>query len=132
MSESTPTEKPKLVLSDATRILFCIAAPSHSLRDIFGIARVDGKDKIISMGRPWLKVHPIRTNEASFDPDLFRKYARSFSDGETFMVMWILNVWNPSYAKSKKWNFDLFSALGTLDDGNRKAICDWLAHPIWP
>jgi len=48
------------------------------------------------------------------------------------MAVWLLNVWNPSYAKSKKWNFDLFAALANLDSGNRQAICDWLKNPIWP
>ena len=125
-------EKPKLVLSDATRILFTIAANSHTLRDIFGIGRGEVNDKILPIVRPWLQPHPVRTNEFSFDPDLFKKYTRSLSDGETFMVLWILNVWNPSYARSKKWNFNLFDALGTLDNGNRLAICDWLKQPIWP
>ena len=28
--------------------------------------------------------------------------------------------------------FDLIEAAGTLDDGNRAVIGEWLARPFWP
>jgi len=82
--------------------------------------------------RAWLVKRYADSMELNFDPDLFFKLNRNCSDGEFYMVLFLLNVWNPSYAATKKHKFDLFAALNSLDEGNRQAICDWLQHPIWP
>ncbi len=117
-------------------MLFRIAAPSHTLRGFMGIeldhSSVVSKIKIVTCVRPWLKAHILRPNDLSFDPDAFFKLTRSCSEGERHMVLWLLNVWNPSYAKNKKWHFDLFDALGGLDSENRSAIVVWLNNPQWP
>lgn len=130
---ATLPEKLKLVLGEAARSLFHIAANSHTLRDLMGIEQTGlGTFKILPVARPWLTPHPLRANEFSFDPDRFRKCNRSLSDGENDMVLWLLNVWNPDCAKLKKWDFDLFAAIGRLDSDNRQAIADWLSNPVWP
>jgi hypothetical protein len=130
MSNST-----KASLSNPTRILFHIAAHSHTLRETFGIEFEEpenGKFTFASIPRPWLIPHPIRQDEYTFDPDRFATLLQACSDGQRHMFLWILNVWNESYAKSKGWQFDMFKAINSLDKGNRDAIARWLQHPVWP
>ena len=125
----------KATLSEPTRLLFHVAARSHTLRETFGIEIEDWENYKISFAgipRPWLVPHPIRRDEFSFDPDMFATRLLACSDGQRHMFLWILNVWNESYACSKGWQFDLFKALNTLDAENRQAIAWWLEHPVWP
>ncbi len=125
----------KASLSNPTRVLFHIAAHSHTLRETFGIEVEDlenCKISFASIPRPWLIPHPIRRDEYSFDPDKFATHLQACSDGQRHMFLWILNVWNENYAKSKGWQFDLFEALNTLDAENRQAIAWWLQNPVWP
>lgn len=79
--------------------------------------------------RPWLA---RRGDELTFDADRYAATLDYCSDYTRHMRLWILNIWNSSYAKSKGWHFDLFKALNGLDDGNRAAIAWHLKHPIWP
>jgi hypothetical protein len=124
-------------LSEATRILFFIAARSHTLAQIFGVSvNPDDDCKLVfhRIGRPWLVPHSVRKTEYTFDPDVFaeRWIEGGASTGDRHMALWILNVWNSGHARSKGWTFDLFKALDSLDDNNRSAIGWHLAHPIWP
>ncbi len=125
----------KATLSNPTRLLFHIAAHSHTLRETFGIEiedRESDKIRIVNISRPWLVSHPVRRDEYTFDPAKFAKLLEGCSDGQRHMFLWILNVWNENYAKSKGWQFDLFKALNTLDGENRQAIAWWLKRPVWP
>lgn len=127
-------EKPKW--SKATQILFWVAAESHVLAEQFGVQIETGdkgdKLKFFNVPRPWLKAHPVHPTELSFDPDEYAKTLYQCSDYTSHMRLWILNVWNSSYANSKGWHFDLFKALNGLDDGNRRAIAHFLESPMWP
>jgi len=76
--------------------------------------------------RHWLD----RTTE--FDADEFYALFRGASTGEIHCALFILNVWNPGYAELKDWRFDFFAFMGCADDGNRKALLNWIAYPRWP
>lgn len=71
-----------------------------------------------------------RTTE--FDPDEFHQLFECASTGEVLCALFILNVWNPGYAARKGWKFDLIDFIGCADDGNRRALLNWIAHPYWP
>lgn len=76
--------------------------------------------------RRWLD----RANE--FDPDEFYRLFERASSGEVHCALFILNVWSHSYAVSKGWRFDLIAFMNCADDGNRKALLDWITKPCWP
>jgi hypothetical protein len=125
-----------VTLNKPTQILFQIAVHSHTLRQYFGVQVVDWDNHKLSLTnipRPWLVVeHPSRPYVYCCDSDKFSVYLRNCSPGQRHMFLWILNVWNPGYAKSKGWDFDLFDALCSLDSQNREAIASWSCDPIWP
>lgn len=147
MNTTTPTTAqapclPRATLSTATALLFHIAATSHTLAELFAIEHdpesLNGtnKLKLYNQPRPWLDKHP-RNHEPetilyTFDPDKFAARLDQCSTGQRHMILWILNVWNPGYARSKGWTFDLFSALDSLDQSNREAISKWMERPIFP
>lgn len=138
--DARPTDpKPKAQLSTATALLFHIAARSHSLAELFGVEQMStdrGEDEpklhFYNVPRPWLAAHPTDRNYYTFDPDKFAARLDYVSKGQRHMMLWILNVWNSTYAERQGWHFDLFKALNTLDEGNRHAICWFLENPIWP
>ena len=43
-----------------------------------------------------------------FDPDAFHELIGPWSHGERLCALFILNVWNPLYAKVQGWQFNLF------------------------
>lgn len=125
--------KEPFTLGTATKLLFHIAARSHCLAEQFGIELQDDDTlKFLDVPRPWLQPRYPGATELSFDPDLYAKTRHQCSTYTAHMRLWILNVWNPSYARSKKWKFDLMEAAGGLDSGNLNAIAWWLKHPLWP
>lgn len=67
-----------------------------------------------------------------FDVDKWMDGAGPWSHGEKLAATFIANVWNPGYAASQDWRFDLFEACGTWDTGNRRVFLNWAADPIWP
>jgi hypothetical protein len=83
---------------------------------------------------PCLRVKVDRWLERAtkFDPDQFHRMFACASSGEILCALFILNVWSDSYAKSNGWNFDLFAFMSCADDGNRKALLNWIAYPRWP
>lgn len=138
MSTTTDTPNaPKATLTKETALLFHIAASSHTLAELFGVEDKPLDDlhplKFYAVARSWLTPHPVRRTEYTFDADLFaQKLNTGCSDGQRFMILFILNVWNPAYARRQGWQFDLFTALNTLDEQNRVAIAQWMEHPVWP
>lgn len=70
--------------------------------------------------------------DAEFDPDKFYAFTRGWSHGEKLCALFVLNVWNPGYAKQKKWKFDLFDFIGTVDAGNVAPVLEWMQNPYWP
>lgn len=67
-----------------------------------------------------------------FDVDTWMRAAGPWSSGEKYAAAFIACVWNPGYAESKGWRFDVLEAFGTWDTGNRRAFLNWAADPIWP
>jgi hypothetical protein len=77
--------------------------------------------------RPWTEGGKIW-----FDAERLDQLSEVWSTGERQCVMFVLNVWNPAYAKHRAWEFDIFDFIGTADPGNRQALINWLNKPIWP
>lgn len=142
-----PATQKAASLNKATAILFHIAARSHVLAEQFGVELISTESEpenepaltLYHIPRPWLTLRPwydgrdtTSPGELVFDADAYAKTLHQCSDYTTHMRLWILNVWNPSYAKSKGWEFNLFQALNGLDDNNRRAIAWFLRNPIWP
>lgn len=67
-----------------------------------------------------------------FDAEKLYGLSARWSTGERLCVLFVLNVWNPSYAKHKRWDFNLFDFVGTADDGNKEALLNWISKPEWP
>jgi len=79
-----------------------------------------------------IKVHRWLDRATEFDPDEFHQLFERASTGEIHCALFILNVWSSSYAGSKGWRFDLMAFMSCADDGNRKALLNWMANPFWP
>jgi hypothetical protein len=79
-----------------------------------------------------IKAHQWLARTREFDPDKFHQLFECASTGETLCALFILNVWNPGYADSKGWTFNLFDFMGCADPGNRRALLDWMTKPYWP
>jgi len=91
--------------------------------------------KIFPQPRPWLTpVHPSRPNELTFNPEVYAKSLSDCSEYTEHMRRFILNVWlrNPTYAKTKGWEFDLFKAMRGLDSNNLDAVAFIIRYPQWP
>ena len=127
---------PKITIHQPTQLLFYVAAHSPTLREFFGIEITDwvsNKFQLTDIRRPWLISDPETPTECRFDADTFALRLRTCgAERQRWMVLWILNVWSPGESKRKGWEFDLFSALVSLDSENRQAIAWWLDNPLWP
>lgn len=136
---SAETTAAAVTLAEETKLLFQIASNVPALCRMMGIVKgaseTPGKMKVglIVMQRSWLTPHPVRGGaELQFNPDVFARVLKVCSDGERHCVLWLLNVWNSTYAKGKGWNFDLFASLNCLDSENCIGIAEWMAYPRWP
>lgn len=127
------TETPKKPLSDPTIKLFFVASQIPCLARFMGIEpKEEGGLHLFTMPRPWLVPHELRSNELTFDPDKFAEKLGKCSSGEHHCILFILNVWNPGYAKHQGWQFDLFKAFDSLDYENLEGMAQFLKRPIWP
>ncbi len=79
-----------------------------------------------------IKVRHWLARATEFDPDQFHQLFERASSGEVHCALFILNVWSSSYADLKGWRFDLMAFMSCADDGNRKALLNWMANPFWP
>jgi len=79
-----------------------------------------------------IKVRRWLDHTTEFDADEFHALFRGASTGELLCALFILNVWNPGYADLQGWRFDFIAFMACADDGNRKALLNWIAHPHWP
>lgn len=138
--EKTPAitpARPKKTVTDPTRTLLFLAARIRALREHMGIGleRTEHGERLEfkpGWPRPWLKPHPVRPEELTFDPDTFAFTVNDCSDGERWCRLFILNVWNRGYAQDRGWQFDLFKAAHVLDSGNMRGICEVLQSNPWP
>ncbi|HEY4415937.1 MAG TPA: hypothetical protein VGO57_09615 [Verrucomicrobiae bacterium] len=84
------------------------------------------------MPRSWLVADRVHRDHCGFDPDLFHEQIGVWSSGERLGALFLLNVWNPGYARDKGWFFNIMDAAGTFDPDNMGGIIEWLQHPIFP
>lgn len=68
----------------------------------------------------------------NWDVDRWVEMAGPWSHCERCAALFVANVWNWSYAKSKKWRFDSVDAVSVWDAENREAFLLWSANPVWP
>lgn len=89
---------------------------------------------ILALARsfPCLRHKLVGWKPEKFDADVLYKCSGPWSSGEKLCVLFVLNVWNPGYAKSQGWTFNLFDFVGTADIGNRAALQAWIDRPHWP
>ena len=66
-----------------------------------------------------------------FDAELLDSNSKGASHGEKLSIAFLLNVWNPGH-DWKTGKFDVMDALGTWDEAQRNAFCDWARKPWWP
>lgn len=71
-------------------------------------------------------------NPKEFDPDEFYGFIGGMSHGEKLCARFILNVWNPSYARQQGWDFDVMEFAVIADEDAKAAFMDWLIQPLWP
>ena len=76
--------------------------------------------------------HPLRPDERTFDADRFYAAMAGWSRGEELCGLFVLNVWNPSYARDNGWSFDMFRFVNTADESNLDAFQTWIACPHFP
>jgi len=67
-----------------------------------------------------------------FDPNHFKEQMAGWSSGEYNAGLFILNVWNPGYARARNWHFDAVLAIESWDQGNRFAFTAWCLKPYFP
>lgn len=80
---------------------------------------------------PWLAAD---AHGIYFAPDKFAACIGPWSTGEKYCAQFLLNVWNTSYARSKRWRFDLFDFIGTCGSSSpeTEAVIAWMQNPVWP
>lgn len=81
---------------------------------------------------PCLRHAVFRNREGNWCPITFLRWARrnAYSTGEKHAARFVLRVWNFTV----KWSigkFDVIDALGTWDEGNRRAFVAWAQNPWW-
>ena len=67
-----------------------------------------------------------------FDPDAFMAMTGKWSTREILCALFVVNVWNPGYAKRQKWNFNIFDFFGTADADNAVVVSNWTLNPYFP
>ena len=132
-SLTTTTTAPRFSLSEPTKQLLRLAAAVPVLSRKMRVEVSDDGKSLSGFGKPpWLQPHPLRQEELTFDAPKFTYEIGVWSDGEHHAAIWLLNVWNPGWAKTEGHRFDLFAAVGTLDSHNLNAIAEWMVNPVWP
>ena len=130
---TTTTTAPRFSLSEPTKQLLRLAAAVPVLSHKMRVEVSDDGKSLRYFGKPpWLQAHPLRQEELTFDAPKFACEIDSWSAGEQHAALWLLNVWNPGWAKTEGHRFDLFAAVGTLDSSNLNAIAGWMVNPVWP
>lgn len=134
MTDTSPLPVPAPVkLSEAASLLLFIAAGVPTLARSMNLERVNQSRKLrYRRQADWLEKHPTHPSELTFNADEFAKTLNACSSGERHCKLWLLNVWNPSYAQNQAWHFDLFAALCVLDSENRAALAEWMKEPLFP
>lgn len=67
-----------------------------------------------------------------FDPEEFYTLADGLPRGEKLCALFLLTVWNPSYARERGWEFNVMEFANAADDDAKAAFTVWLIQPVWP
>ena len=96
--------------------------------------RITPSEYILALARsfPCLRVKMLGWKRQEFDADLFHDMMRGWSTSERHAGLFILTVWNPHYARKRRWTFDLVDAVSSLDADNREPILIWAQNPYYP
>lgn len=128
-----PPASPAPKLCDAASLLLFVAAGVPALARSMGLELVqDGVALRYDRRAFWLEPHPVRPGEITFNADKFAQSLDASGAAERFCKLWLLNVWNPSYARLNGWDFDMITAARVLDGLNLCALGKWFANPIFP
>ena len=76
--------------------------------------------------------HPLRPEEYTFDADRFHRSMAGWSSGERLCGLFILNVWNPGYARNCGWTFDVIEFMSVASQSNLEPVINWMLNPYWP
>ena len=89
---------------------------------------------ILALARsfPCLEPKLRHWHPTQFDSNDFYWMIGGWSTSERHAALFILTVWNPGYARKKKWTFDVVEAVSCLDPCNRLPIVQWMARPYYP
>lgn len=78
------------------------------------------------------KIEGCGITAENFDVNRLVDYSGPWSTYERTCVMFVVNVWNPGYAESQGWKFDLFDTINGWDKKNRTAFLAWCQSPVLP
>lgn len=66
--------------------------------------------------------------ERRLQREKLENYLGVASHGETILARFFAGVWRGD----DEWDFNLFDAVGILDDKGKRIVMDWIARPVWP
>ncbi len=90
-------------------------------------------DYILALARSFPCLRPkINFWKGEFDANVFHGMIGGWSSSERHAAFFILSVWNPHYARQRRWTFDLVEAVSSLDSVNRAPILAWIQQPYYP
>lgn len=73
----------------------------------------------------------VGTDPESWDAERLAKL-KGLSTGERHALLFVLNVWNPAWARASKLHFDVVQAFGSWDSRHQHAFLAWAMNPRWP
>ena len=90
------------------------------------------EQKIIKIAKmfPTLERHVAHLEE--WDVEAFMDWLPRASKGERHAMLFIAVLWNPTYAASQGWEFNIIRAAGEWDQAHHNAFLAWALKPEWP
>ena len=76
--------------------------------------------------------HAWLTRTTEFDPEHFHSLFAHACTVEALCARFVLNVWNPHYARAKGWNFDFLTFMIVADPLSLAALLNWMRNPSYP
>jgi len=92
---------------------------SNSTREILALAR----------SFPLLQRKLVNYQPQCFCPVEFERMSRPWSTGERHLAKFILSIWDPHWAKDRRYFFDLANAAGLLQQEDLDVLAAWVRKP---